>query len=152
MSPKLSEIVAALIVAIQVAHATVDLSDTDAVKYGEYNTPPVRPFVALLPPSGESEPEATETWHRHKIRFTLRLWATTTDGSAGDYAERATAMLDEVMAAIAVARRTSGNKLRNAAMLAFPEYRVVADDADDASPYAEIVVEIEFRRSAGVGS
>lgn len=152
MSPKLSEIVAAIIAAVQVAHATVDLSDTDAVKYGEYNEPPVRPFVALLPPTGESEPEAVETWHRHKIKFTLRLWSTTADDLPSDRAERATAMLDEVMGAIALARRTSGNKLRNAALLSFPDYQVVATDADDASPYGEIVVEIEFRRSAGVGS
>lgn len=149
----MSEIVAAMIAAIQVAHTGVDLSDTDAVKYGEFVEPPVRPFVAIVPPDGESEPEACESWHLHTIEFPIRMWARTGTDAPDDTAAAATTMLDAVMAALAVARRTSGNKLRNAALLTFKSYTLKAPAGDSSvAPYAEMVVEIKFRRSAGVGA
>lgn len=151
MTPGLSEVITAIVAALQQAHATFDLSGTDAVKFGDFVTPPVLPFASVGVPEGESTPEAAENWHRHTAQVEVRLFATYTVGDANDRARRALTMLDECMAAIATARRTSGNTLRRLARLEFPEYAVIAPATDADVARATFTVSFEFRRSAGVG-
>lgn len=153
-SPRLAEITAALVDALAVQHRSLDLTGL-RIHVGSYHAPPLLPFASVSAPELLADPgRARRGLWEHTARYRVRCWtAATGDGLLDDRIDRATAIVEELVAAVEDAHgdRTSFLYCVDSVRVA-AQIDPVSDLMASSAPTAELIIDIRYRRVSGQGT
>lgn len=153
-SPRLAELHDALVGVLAQTHRTVDLAGGVRVRKGMYLAPPELPFACVAPPEVLVEPgRARYGLWEHTARYRVRCWAPVLEDELDARVDRATAIAEELVAAVEDATVD-----RDSFLYGLDSFRIAAqiDPVVDSMPVAcasaELLVEIRYRRVVGTGA